>query len=803
MALKSGFDDNMAPPVVHDNSDLPINESSSSIQGQSSSSEMPNNTAGLLHKLIKCFADVPKLENSDEECSNSGPQTRTRGRGRAEKLKSRWMNMVTSNDSSGLPPPPSVREIQTPEFPDGCQPEFDFIFENEYVSALTPVISNKSSRKAEKRMTCECSFTPEMAMEGRLGCTSPTECFNRMLYVECGSRCSAGGYCANKRFQRREYAPLELFKAGEKGLGLRSKSDLGAGDFLLEYVGEVIDFDQFQKRLFKYSKAGRKHWFFLALSAEHYLDATRKGNVARYINHSCDPNAEMQKWTVNGQIRIGFFTKRPIQVGEEITLDYQFETYGSQQLTCLCGSANCRGYIGKLVDVQLNELDIAKASRLQKEHEIGEKINKLQNDRNLLKTSAGLLDLCRLMLRTESYEHRKSVISLLQNQVAAFQENGLTKQNGSLKLDTFTTEFIRLHGLEVLWSWLEECRQVVNSDTNLIPPILSFLELLPFSNRNVLDDSQLLNFVDKMRKTQGESSEKSESLYNKWSNLKQIFRIPRMVVGERNRSKQDDFQRGGYHKQGGESSPLSSSWSSSWTSNSWVNNRTGHKFSNSNLNNSSSSAPKMSKEEMRKQFEQAIIEEETKRKGKELEQQISTSVCSEESHHSGDEGNVIAAILEDYGFDMSVVLTEISQLLLDPTFLDFLNNISADDPSILISRLSNFPTIKQVISILSSSKNNDEDCHRVSQDVESLPQGWASATDIATGQVYFYNLKTKQTQWEAPKVSNRKRMSHGTVHRLEESSRMPGATSSKKVSRMEHHGSVDSGLLEFIHLLHN
>lgn len=53
-----------------------------------------------------------------------------------------------------------------------------------------------------------------------------------------------------------------------------------------------------------------------------------KGNTSRFINHSCDPNAETQKWTVNGELRIGFFSKRTILAGEEITFDYQFQRYG-------------------------------------------------------------------------------------------------------------------------------------------------------------------------------------------------------------------------------------------------------------------------------------------------------------------------------------------------------------------------------------------------------------------------------------------------------------------------------------------
>lgn len=76
------------------------------------------------------------------------------------------------------------------------------------------------------------------------------------------------------------------------------------------------------------------------------IDATRKGAISRFINHSCDPNCETQKWTVNGLVRVGFFAIRDIEPDEEITFDYQFIHFGKGQ-RCLCNAANCRGVIGR------------------------------------------------------------------------------------------------------------------------------------------------------------------------------------------------------------------------------------------------------------------------------------------------------------------------------------------------------------------------------------------------------------------------------------------------------------------------
>lgn len=49
---------------------------------------------------------------------------------------------------------------------------------------------------------------------------------------------------------------------------------------------------------------------------------------------------------MNGQLRIGFFTRRPVGANEELTFDYQYQTVGKKQQKCYCGSEKCRGYLG-------------------------------------------------------------------------------------------------------------------------------------------------------------------------------------------------------------------------------------------------------------------------------------------------------------------------------------------------------------------------------------------------------------------------------------------------------------------------
>lgn len=196
---------------------------------------------------------------------------------------------------------------------------FANIIDNEYRS-------ERMISKEAKKMSCDCFLTQSEIERGEWGCGD--DCLNRMLLIECGPKCVVGDRCTNRRFQKHENSPCNIFKTEKKGYGLIATSYIPAGVFIMEYVGEVLNSKQFEKRANDYSKQMNAHYYFMALSSDCVIDATKKGNISRFINHSCDPNAETQKWTVNGELRIGFFSKKPIMADDEITFDYQFQRYG-------------------------------------------------------------------------------------------------------------------------------------------------------------------------------------------------------------------------------------------------------------------------------------------------------------------------------------------------------------------------------------------------------------------------------------------------------------------------------------------
>ncbi|XP_042870780.1 histone-lysine N-methyltransferase SETD2-like isoform X2 [Penaeus japonicus] len=350
----------------------------------------------------------------------------------------------------------------------------------------------KTKRNKEvRRMVCDCTLTKEEIARGEVGCGE--DCLNRLLMIECGSRCPLREYCTNKRFQNLVYGDVEVFNAEEKGCGIRARSPLKAGTFIMEYVGEVLDTKEFKRRRKDYSRGQNPHFYFMALKPDLFIDATRKGNISRFINHSCDPNAETQKWTVNGELRIGFFTNKDIEAGEEINFDYRLERYGREPQKCYCGTSVCRGWLGESPDEKTKEEkdeERRKEERDRRKREekriyfediaLEDEIEKLNSHK--LRNREDTLNLSRLMVRAEDFNSRVMLLRLLQ-----------TGEPACRRL------FLDYHGLRVLWSWMADLGSS-HENVELKSEILKTLECLPITNKTQLTDSRVLSVVERWTK---------------------------------------------------------------------------------------------------------------------------------------------------------------------------------------------------------------------------------------------------------------------------------------------------------------
>lgn len=418
---------------------------------------------------------------------------------------------------------------------------FEIVEENQY-------LTSRNTSKEVKRMLCDCSLTKEEIARGELGCGE--DCINRLLMIECGPRCQLGVRCTNKRFQKRQYAKIEVFNTEKKGVGLRALQDMDPGDFIIEYVGEVIDPREFHRRAKDYAREKNKHYYFMALKSDAIIDATQQGNVSRFINHSCDPNAETQKWTVNGDLRVGFFARKTLKHGDEVTFDYQFQRYGKEAQRCYCESANCRGWIGE--DPEKEDKNRDKKEKRDREKRksrnvFREEVNTIDLESEIerlvtlgVKNRTETLNLSRLMVRVEDFEARKNILTVLRNSEQACRRL-----------------FLDYHGLKLLWGWMVDASSLGQSSENLQfkLDLLSTLSSLPVPNKTMLLDSKLISIVEKwstvsespstVEVPKPENSTETEEmvenqmelpnqiismasqLLDSWSNLKEVFRIPK------------------------------------------------------------------------------------------------------------------------------------------------------------------------------------------------------------------------------------------------------------------------------------
>ena len=120
--------------------------------------------------------------------------------------------------------------------------------------------------------------------------------------------------------------------------------DLAEGETIIEYVGEVISWEEAQDR-HPHDPSDPNHTFYFHVNEDKVIDALHGGNSSRWINHSCDPNCEADE----ENDRIFIKALRNIRAGEELNYDYGLiidEPYTPKLLAeypCWCGAKNCRG----------------------------------------------------------------------------------------------------------------------------------------------------------------------------------------------------------------------------------------------------------------------------------------------------------------------------------------------------------------------------------------------------------------------------------------------------------------------------
>lgn len=140
---------------------------------------------------------------------------------------------------------------------------------------------------------------------------------------------------------------ITVKKSKIHGTGVYAAKDIPKGATIIEYVGKKVTKAQSDKI---YEKQFEKHEqdpesdgavYIFELNSKWDIDGNVPWNTAKYINHSCSPNAEAENTTR----RILIKAVRKIKQGEEITYNYGYDIDSYEDHPCRCGSDNCVGYI--------------------------------------------------------------------------------------------------------------------------------------------------------------------------------------------------------------------------------------------------------------------------------------------------------------------------------------------------------------------------------------------------------------------------------------------------------------------------
>lgn len=378
-------------------------------------------------------------------------------------------------------------------------------------------------------------------------CGEDTDCINRATKMECVGDCGCGAGCQNRRFQHKQYANVSVIKTEKKGYGLRANTELQANDFIFEYIGEVIGEKTFRNRLHQYDEEGIKHFYFMSLSKGEFVDATKKGNLGRFCNHSCNPNCYVDKWVVGDKLRMGIFAERKIHAGEELVFNYNVDRYGADPQPCYCDEPNCTGFIGGKTQTE-------RATKLS--HTIIEALG--IDDADAWDTAVA-----KRPRKKKASEDDEEYVNNVEPR--GLDEEGVNKVMSSLmqckekwiavklltRIQRATDEkvrhrVVRFHGYRILKTALANFAD----DTNVCIQILDILDTMPRLTRNKIQDSKIEEAIGPLAESEDERvAFRAKELMEAWSKLEIAYRIPRVkrdpnaVVPDRKIDRRDGERR--------------------------------------------------------------------------------------------------------------------------------------------------------------------------------------------------------------------------------------------------------------------
>jgi [histone H3]-lysine36 N-trimethyltransferase len=357
-------------------------------------------------------------------------------------------------------------------------------------------------------------------------CGETSDCINRATKMECGDDCTCGSGCQNQRFTRHLFADVSVIQTDKKGYGLRANTNLKPGDFIFEYIGDVIAEAAFRRRMHAYDQEGIKHFYFMSLSKGEFVDATKRGNLGRFCNHSCNPNCYVDKWVIGEKLRMGIFAERHIKAGEELVFNYNVDRYGADPQPCYCGETNCTGFIGGKTQTERGtKLSAATIEALGIEDYIDDWDTVVAKRPKKKKTGEDDEDYVEgVQVRALDAAGVTKVMAALMQCKEKWIAVKLLQRIQTTDDDMVRHRIVRLHGYRILNSQLTAWQD----DENILLQILDILDQLPRMTRNKIVDARLDQTLEALEThNDGRVASKALSLTEAYSQLELAYRIPR------------------------------------------------------------------------------------------------------------------------------------------------------------------------------------------------------------------------------------------------------------------------------------
>ena len=244
----------------------------------------------------------------------------------------------------------------------------NFQFTTNYITELKIFKTNllKFQNQNEKNILDNYKLPKSYCCNCKISCDIDScNCISKHNQIyECNSNCLCRKInCSNRIIQNGINNSLMIKYINKtKGFGLFANNDISKGDFICEYIGEIISKEEAERKIYM-NYILKKPNYILQIrecyennfSLNTFINSENFGNCSRFINHSCQPNLYFEFIRVEHFIpHCAFFANKDIKKGEELTFCYSsyfnddFKIKDNKSLSykkCECGSLLCKGYI--------------------------------------------------------------------------------------------------------------------------------------------------------------------------------------------------------------------------------------------------------------------------------------------------------------------------------------------------------------------------------------------------------------------------------------------------------------------------